>query len=120
MTRLAPDPVSQPVIPSLETPEMSRTARLRKGVGLLTLGALLLPGVALGANDAPLSQQLTTAGRQALARGRTAEARSILQNALRLDPANADARAALKQADGVRLVAFQDPVPPAPAPAPVV
>ena len=98
---------------------MSRTARLRKGVGLLALGASLLPGVARGAVDAPLSQQLATAGKQALARGRTAEARAILQNAVRLDPNNADARAALKQADGVRLVAFQDPATPAaPAPAP--
>ncbi len=96
---------------------MSRTARFWKGVGLLTLGALALPGVAARADtDTPLSQQLTIAGRQALAQGRTAEARAILENALRLDPKNGEARAALDKAGAVRLVAFQDPAPPAPAP----
>ena len=45
MTRLAPDPVFQPVIPSLETPQMSRTAGLWKGIGLVALGALVQPGV---------------------------------------------------------------------------
>jgi len=48
---------------------MSRTARLWKGVGCLTLGGLLLSGVmARAAEPPPLSEQLTTLGRQALLR----------------------------------------------------
>ncbi len=91
---------------------MSRTARLWKGFGPVTLGGLLLSGVAAGAADVPLSEQLTTAGRQALAQGRKAEARSILLNAVKLDPQNAEARAALEKTAGVRLAGYQDPAPP--------
>ncbi len=98
---------------------MSRTARLWKGVGPLTLGGILLSCGAAQAADVPLSKQLTAVGRQALAQGRPAEARAILINALRLDPNNAEARASLAKTAGVRLVSFQDPADPvAPVPAP--
>ena len=90
---------------------MSRTARLWRGVGPLTLGGALLAGAVVGAADGPLSKQLTAAGLQALAGGRTAEARSILINALKLDPNDAEARAALAKTAGVRLASYQDPVP---------
>ena len=94
---------------------MPRTTRLWKGAGPLTWGGLLLLGVVARADDNTLAKQLTAAGRASLAEGRTAEARSILINALKLDPNNAEARAALSKTSGVRLVSFQDPVAPAPA-----
>jgi len=98
---------------------MSRTARLWKGVGPATLGGLLLSCGAARAADTPLSQQLTVAGRQALAQGRPAEARSILIQALKLDPKNAQARASLAKTSGVRLVSYQEAAdPPAEAPVP--
>ncbi len=101
---------------------MSRTARLWKGFGSLTLGGILLSGgIAAGAVDSPsLSQQLAELGRQAAARGRADDARTFYRNALKLDPSNAAARAALGRLGNVRRVAFQDPAvtPPAPEPAP--
>src|SRR5262249_46384051 len=69
---------------------------------------------------APLSQQLTALGRQALAQGRPDQARTFFRKALQLDPANGEARRALDRQAGVRRVAMQDPAPPpaaAPAPA---
>ncbi len=101
---------------------MSRTARLWKGIGSLTLGGILLSGgIAAGAADSPsLSQQLVDLGRQAAARGKVDDARTFYQNALRLDPSNPAAKAALGRLSNVRRIAFQDPAltPPAPAPAP--
>ncbi len=74
---------------------MSRTARLWKGIGSLTLGGVLLSGgIAAGAADSPsLSQQLVDLGRQAAARGKVDDARTFYRNALRLDPSNAAAKA---------------------------
>ncbi|HMF36469.1 MAG TPA: hypothetical protein VKF17_07505, partial [Isosphaeraceae bacterium] len=111
---------------------MSRTARLWKGAGLLTLGGVLLSGVvALGDDGPPLVSQLNDLGRQALAQGATAMAQTFFQKALALDPGNADATRGLKDTkeaqDRVVRVAFQDPAtaqPPAasttPPPAPGV
>ena len=66
---------------------MSRTARLWKGAGLLTLGGVLLSGVvALGDDGPPLASQLNDLGRQALAQGATAMAQTFFQKALRLIP----------------------------------
>src|SRR4051794_127896 len=105
--------------PSRRSPIMSRTARLWKGVGPLTLGGILLCGgiAALADDSPPLSQQLTNLGRQAAASGKSDEARAFLRNALKLDPSNAEAKAALGRLSNVRRVAFQDPVvtPPAPS-----
>ena len=57
---------------------MSRTARLWKGAGLLTLGGVLLSGVvALGDDSPPLASQLNDLGRQALAQGATAMAQTF-------------------------------------------
>ena len=76
---------------------MSRTARLWKGAGLLTLGGVLLSGVvALGDDGPPLASQLNDLGRQALAQGATAMAQTFFQKALALDPGNADATRGLK------------------------
>ena len=95
---------------------MSRTARLWKGAGLLTLGGVLLSGVvALGDDGPPLASQLNDLGRQALAQGATAMAQTFFQKALALDPGNADATRGLKDTkaaqDQVVHVAFQDPAP---------
>ena len=106
---------------------MSRTARLWKGAGPAALGGLLLSGVLVrGAEPPPLSQQLSELGRQALARGETAQAQTFFRKALELDPTNAAARQGLSRAvpPQVRRVALQDrPRPgrsPAPAAAPTI
>ena len=109
---------------------MSRTARLWKGAGLLTLGGVLLSGVvARGDDGPPLASQLNDLGRQALAQGATAMAQTFFQKALALDPGNADAARGLKDTKAAQgqvvHVGFQDPAPaqppaepttPAPAP----
>src|SRR5438094_145834 len=88
---------------------MSRTARLWRSVGSLTLGGLLLSGVvARGADPAPLADQLLGLGRQADAQGRTAEARTFYRKALELHPRNAEAPRARTAAAGIRRVALQD------------
>jgi len=102
---------------------MSRTARLWKGAGLLTLGGVLLSGVvALGDDGPPLASQLNDLGRQALAQGATAMAQTFFQKALTLDPGNADATRGLKDTkaaqDSVVRVALQDPAPVQPPAAP--
>ena len=108
---------------------MSRTARLWKGVGLLTLGGVLLSGVvALGEDGPPLASQLNDLGRQALAQGATSMAQTFFQKALQLDPGNAEATRGLKDSkaeqDRMLRLAFQEPggvpapaTPPAAAPA---
>ena len=106
---------------------MSRTARLWKGAGLLTLGGVLLSGVvARGDDNPPLAAQLNDLGRQALAQGASAMAQTFFQKALSLDPGNATATRGLKDAkaahDRLVRVSFQDPAPgqgatPPPAPA---
>ena len=101
---------------------MSRTARLWKGAGLLTLGGVLLSGVvALGDDGPPLASQLNDLGRQALAQGANAMAQTFFQKALSLDPGNADATRGLKDTkaaqDRVVHVAFQDPAGPGTGPA---
>jgi tetratricopeptide (TPR) repeat protein len=90
---------------------MSRTARLWKGVGSLTLGGILLSGgIAARADDSGLlSQKLVNLGRQAAAQGKISDARAHFKNALRLDPNNAEARAALARVPSVLLAAYQDP-----------
>src|SRR4051794_15307504 len=98
---------------------MSRTARLWKGVGSLTLGGLLLSGVmARAAEPPPLSQQLTELGRQALAQGQAAQAQTFFRRALELDPNNLEARRGLDRRAGIRRVALQDPGPGGEMPAP--
>ncbi len=100
---------------------MSRTSRLWKGVGPLTLGGLLLSSgvAALGAGEPPsLSRQLTDLGRQAAVQGKADDARTFYRNALKLDPGNAEARAALARTPAARRVSLQDPAPvPPPVPA---
>ena len=74
---------------------MSRTARLWKGAGSLTLGGLLLSGSAARAEDPaapPLADQLVTLGQQAKAQGRGDDARRFFVEALKLEPDNATAR----------------------------
>ncbi|MDB5351891.1 MAG: thioredoxin protein [Planctomycetota bacterium] len=99
---------------------MSRTARLWKGAGPLTLGGLLLSGAVAMAGDPPappLAAQLIGLGNQAKSAGRTADAARFFAEALKRDPKNTDAQRLL------RLVR-QDPavnppaplVPPPPAP----
>ena len=89
---------------------MSPTARRWKGAGPLALGGLLLSGVvARGAEPPPLSQQIAELGRQALAQGETAHARTFFQKAVQLDPNNAEARRALVRLGVVRRAALQDP-----------
>ena len=93
---------------------MSRTARLWKGVGPLTWGGLILSaGISAHAADSPsLARQLVDLGRQATAQGRAGDARNFYQNALKLDPSNAEARAALASTAKLRRVGFvQDPAP---------
>ncbi len=93
---------------------MSRTARLWKGAGLLTLGGVLLSGVVARGDDNPtLASQLNDLGRQALAQGASAMAHTFFQKALALDPGNATAALGLKDAkaaqDRLVRVSFQDP-----------
>src|SRR5512135_3316841 len=89
---------------------MSRTARRWKGAGPLALGGLLLSGVvARGAEPPPLSQQIAELGRQALAQGETAHARTFFQRAVQLDPNNAEARRALVRLGVVRRAELQEP-----------
>ena len=62
---------------------MSRTARLWKGAGLLTLGGVLLSGVvARGDDGPPLATQLNDLGRQALAQGASADGPDVLPEGL--------------------------------------
>ena len=104
---------------------MSRTTRLWKGAGLLTLGGALLSGVtARGDDGPPLASQLNDLGHQALAQGANVMAQSFFQKALDLDPGNADATRGLKESKRVSLgetrIALQDApgqVTPPPAPA---
>ncbi len=100
---------------------MSRTARLWKGVGPLTLGGILLSGgiAALGAESDSLSKQLSDLGRQAAAQGKADDARTFYKNALKLDPNNAEAKKALDKISKVRRVSYQDPATTPPASDPV-
>ena len=95
---------------------MSRTKRLWRGVGPLTLGGLVLSaGLALAGSDpSSLADQLVGLGRTAAARGQAAEAKTFYQNALKYDPNNAAAKSALSRMSLVRRVSMQDPVPPPP------
>src|SRR5271166_5479366 len=100
---------------------MSRTARLWKGAGLLTLGGVLLSGVvARGDDSPPLASQLNDLGRQALAQGASTMAQTFYQKALQLDPQNAEAAKGLKASkaarDNLLRVALQDPAPAAQPP----
>jgi tetratricopeptide (TPR) repeat protein len=105
---------------------MLRTARPWKGAGVLMLGGALLSGAsAFGADEPTLSDQLSDLGRQALAQGNGANAKSFFKTALELDPANKKAvrgLADVERADGQLVrVAMQDPPaqeakPAAPAP----
>ena len=93
---------------------MSRTARLWKGAGLLTLGGVLLSGVAVrGQEDPPLATQLSDLGRQALAQGAAGMARSFFQRALQLDPGNTEAKRGLEESkaaqDRLLRIALQEP-----------
>jgi len=95
---------------------MSRTARLWKGVGPLTLGGLLLSGGVAARAEAPsLADQLVGLGRQAAAQGKADDARTFYRNALKLSPNHAEARSALARVGSARRVSFQDPAPPPPA-----
>ncbi|MFM1801993.1 MAG: hypothetical protein RJA81_1345 [Planctomycetota bacterium] len=68
------------------------------------------------AADNGLSDQLLRLGRQAQAQGFDTDAKSFYQNALKIDPANGDAKLALAQLGEVRQVAFRaQQEPPAPA-----
>ncbi|HEX3448124.1 MAG TPA: hypothetical protein VHS97_07700, partial [Isosphaeraceae bacterium] len=92
---------------------MSRTELLSRGAGFLMLGGVLLSGVsAFGADEPPLSNQLTELGRQALAQGSSKAAKNFFEKALTLDPSNPAATRGLKDAEsaerGVIKVAFQD------------
>ena len=104
---------------------MSRTARLWKGAGLMTLGGVLLSGVvARGEDGPPLASQLNDLGRQALAQGATSMAQTFFQKALQLDPGNAEATRGLKDSkaeqDRILRVAFQDAAGTKPATPPAV
>jgi tetratricopeptide (TPR) repeat protein len=108
---------------------MSRTARLWRGAGFLSLGSLLLAGVsAFADDDPPLSQQLTDLGRQALAQGAATTAETFFQRAIKLDPNNKLAAQGLEQSkqrqNAVVRVGMQDPggaqTPPPAPPAPGV
>jgi tetratricopeptide (TPR) repeat protein len=102
---------------------MSRTTQLWRGAGSLMLGGVLLSGVStFGADETPLSNQLSELGRQALAQGARATAQTFFQKALLLDPTNQKAARGLSQIRGSRRevlqVAMQDPpngTQPAPA-----
>ena len=96
---------------------MSRTARLWRGAGFLMLGGVLLSGVsAFGADEPPLSNQLTDLGRQALAKGARPTAETFFQKALELDPTNTAAARGPRKSQAIRAsrvvqVALQDPEP---------
>jgi tetratricopeptide (TPR) repeat protein len=97
---------------------MSRTARLWRGAGPLTLSGLLLTGASALADDPSpsLTGQLVLLGRQATDQGHPSDAVAFYRKALELDPANSEAQAALADPGLIRL-AMQDPAaPPAPAP----
>jgi hypothetical protein len=70
------------------------------------------------ADDARISEQLINLGRQAQAQGYPADARNFYTQALKVDPASADAKAGIAQLGEVRQVAFraQQEAPAAPAP----
>jgi tetratricopeptide (TPR) repeat protein len=87
---------------------MLGTTWLWRGVGPLTLAGLLVTGVTVRGEDAPpLARQLTDLGRQALAQGHPAQARSFFLKALELDPNDANAQRGLKDRAVLR-VALQD------------
>ena len=68
------------------------------------------------AADAGLPDQLLKLGRQAQSQGFDADARNFYEQALKLNPANGDAKAALAQLGEVRQVAFRaQQEPPVPA-----
>ena len=97
---------------------MSRTARLWKGAGPLTLGGLLLSGAVALAGDPtppPLADQLVTLGKQAKVQGKNADAAKFFAQALRLDPKNQDALKGLKLSRTIRLASARqdEPKPPA-------
>ncbi len=91
---------------------MSRTARLWKGAGSLTLGGLLLSGAVALAAD-PSADQFVNLGNQAKTMGRSSEAAKFFEQALKRDPKNADARRGLESLKLVRRN-LQDPPPPPP------
>ncbi len=99
---------------------MSRHLTLCKLFGSLALGsALLTSPPALADSPPPITAQLDDLGRQALAQGRSTEAKTFFQKALQLDPADRDARRGLEAT--VRHVALQDlPAAPALPPAEVI
>jgi Tetratricopeptide repeat len=76
---------------------MSRIIRWSSELGSLILASLTLPGLSVAgdADPPPMTRQLTDLGGQAAAQGRPEEALRFYQNALKLDPANTQARAAL-------------------------
>ena len=77
---------------------MYQTSREWRCAGFLMLGGVLLSGVsAFGADDPPLSNQLTDLGRQALTQGASKTARTFFEKALALDPSNAGAARGLKE-----------------------
>ncbi|MBI1325864.1 tetratricopeptide repeat protein [bacterium] len=83
----------------------------------LALSGLCFGTVDLAAADSiPLSEQLVDLGRQARTQGHPTEARKFYEQALKLDPANGNAREAIDQLDQVRQVAMK-PIQDAPAPA---
>ena len=95
---------------------MYQAARVWRCAGFLMLGGVLLSGIsAFGADEPPLSDQLTDLGRQALSQGASATAQTFFEKALALDPSNAGAARGLKEIErsqrGVVRVAYQDPKP---------
>ena len=81
---------------------MSRTTQLWRGAGFLMLGGVLLSGVStFGADETPLSNQLSELGRQALAQGAKAQAKTFFQKALLLDPTNDKAARGLRADRGL-------------------
>ncbi len=99
---------------------MYQAAHVCKSAGFLVLGGMLLSSsLALGADDPPLSEQLTDLGRQALSQRASDMAKTFFEKALALDPSNDGAARGLKSIDrsrqGVVRVAYQDPKPGAPA-----
>ncbi len=79
---------------------MPRILRLSRAIGRLALGgALALAARARAAEAPPLTRQLADLGAQAASQGRPGQARDFYRVALKLDPGNADARAALDRLD---------------------